>query len=105
MLEIIKQLALDVAEVGADLCMGRVTAADPLTIRLEEGMELTEPFLIQMEHTQRQEETGEIRINDGSWNRYHIYRERGLRQGETVALLRAAQGQQYLVLGRVKQEE
>ena len=42
MLEIIKQLALDVAENGADFCTGIVMAANPLRIRLEEGMELTE---------------------------------------------------------------
>ena len=37
MLEIIKQLALDAAEKGADFCVGTVTKAAPLTIRLEEG--------------------------------------------------------------------
>lgn len=42
MLEIIKQLALDAAEKGADFCVGTVTKAAPLTIRLEEGLELTE---------------------------------------------------------------
>ena len=38
MLEIIKQLALDAAEKGADFCVGTVTKAAPLTIRLEEGL-------------------------------------------------------------------
>ena len=46
MLEIIKQLALDAAEKGADFCVGTVTKAAPLTIRLEEGLELTEAFLV-----------------------------------------------------------
>lgn len=36
MLEIIKQLALDAAEKGADFCVGTVTKAAPLTIRLED---------------------------------------------------------------------
>ncbi|MBR2383047.1 MAG: DUF2577 family protein, partial [Anaerotignum sp.] len=46
MLDIIKQLALDVSEAGADFCKGVVTAEDPLCIRLEEGLELTEEFLV-----------------------------------------------------------
>ena len=51
MLEIIKQLALDVAENGADFCVGTVKTEVPLIICLEEGLELTEQFLIQMENT------------------------------------------------------
>ena len=39
MLDIIKQLALDVAETGADFCTGVVVAEAPLCIRLEEGLE------------------------------------------------------------------
>lgn len=78
MLEIIKQLALDAAEKGADFCVGTVTKAAPLTIRLEEGLELTEAFLVLTEDV--------------------------LQAGEAVALLRADGGQQYLVLGRVRKE-
>ncbi|MBR6543538.1 MAG: DUF2577 family protein, partial [Anaerotignum sp.] len=51
MLEIIKQLAMDVAESGADFTVGTVVSAEPLTIRREEGMELTAEFLVQMENT------------------------------------------------------
>ena len=102
MLEIIKQLALDVAESGADFTVGTVVSAEPLTIRLEEGMELTAEFLVQMENTLEREETGAISINDGSWNSYRMKRDRRLKQGESVALLRAADGQQYLVLERVR---
>lgn len=108
MLEIIKQLALDVAENGADFCTGIVTAASPLCIRLEEGMELTEEFLILMENTQEWEETGRIRtwVNSegGEWSYYRVVRDRKLKTGEGVVLLRAADGQQYLVLGRMRKE-
>lgn len=108
MLEIIKQLALDVAESGADFCMGTVTAAEPLTIRLEEGLELTEEFLILTENVLEWEETGRIRtwVNSegGEWSYYRMVRDRRLQTGEAVALLRAADGQQYLVLGRVRKE-
>lgn len=104
MLEIIKQLALDVAETGADFCLGTVTAAEPLTLRLEEGLELTEEFLILTENVLDWEETGTISINGGDWNSYSMKRSRKLQAGEAVALLRAADGQQYLVLGRVRKE-
>ena len=97
MLEIIKQLALDAAEKGADFCVGTVTKAAPLTIRLEEGLELTEDVL-------QAEETGSIQIEGGSWRAYRLKRSRALRAGEAVALLRADGGQQYLVLGRVRKE-
>ncbi len=109
MLEIIKQLALDTAEAGADFCIGTVMAADPLCIRLEEGMELTEPFLVLTEAVLEWEETGLIRTwldhEDDEWYHYRMIRDRKLKAGETVALLRAADGQQYLVLGRVRKEE
>lgn len=108
MLEIIKQLALDVAERGADFCLGMVTAEEPLTIRLEEGLELTEDFLILTESVLEWEETGRIRtwVNSegGEWSYYRMIRDRKLKTGEAVALLRAADGQQYLVLGRVRKE-
>ena len=104
MLEIIKQLALDVAENGADFSVGTVVSVEPLTIRLEEGVELTAEFLVQMENTLEGEETGNVSINGGSWNSYRMKRDRRLKQGEYVALLRAADGQQYLVLERVRKE-
>ena len=108
MLDIIKQLALDVAETGADFCIGIVVTEVPLCIRLEEGMELTEEFLILTEHVQEWEETGRIRtwVNSegGEWSYYRMIRDGRLKKGEAVVLLRAADGQQYLVLGRVRKE-
>ncbi len=102
MLEIIKQLALDVAEQGADFCMGVVIEAEPLKIRLEEGMELTAEFLVQMENTLEWEESGRICMDGGEWRNYHATHDRRLRKGEAVFMLRAADGQQYLVLGRMR---
>ena len=108
MLDIIKQLALDVAETGADFCIGIVVTEVPLCIRLEEGMELTEEFLILTEYVQEWEETGRIRTwvnsEEGEWSYYRMIRDRRLKKDEAVVLLRAADGQQYLVLGRVRKE-
>ncbi|WP_458408029.1 DUF2577 domain-containing protein [Anaerotignum sp.] len=100
----IKQLALDVAESGADFCIGIVTAVNPLVIRLEEGMELTEEFLVLTEAALEWEEKGAISINGGDWNNYRMKRNKALQTGEAVVLLRGADGQQYLVLGRVRKE-
>lgn len=108
MLEIIKQLALDTAEAGADFCIGTVTAASPLTIRLEEGLELTEEFLVLTDAVLDKEETGIIRLwtnQEGStWSYYRRIPNRRLKAGESVALLRAADGQQYLVVDRIQKE-
>ena len=102
MLEIIKQLALDAAEKGADFCVGiRVDFGGD---RVEEGLELTEAFLVLTEDVLQAEETGSIQIEGGSWRAYRLKRSRALRAGEAVALLRADGGQQYLVLGRVRKE-
>ncbi|MBR5794220.1 MAG: DUF2577 family protein [Anaerotignum sp.] len=105
MLEIIRQLALDIAETGADFCVGIVTAQQPLTIRLEEGLELTEEFLVLTENVMEQEETGMIEFSGGEWRSYRMKRNRKLLNGEAVVLLRAADGQQYLVLGRTEKGE
>lgn len=104
MLEIIRQLALDVAEQGADFCMGIVTEAEPIKIRLEEGMELTAEFLVQMENTLEWTESGRICIDGGEWRNYQAVHDRRLLKGDAVSLLRAADGQQYLVLGRMRKE-
>ena len=101
MLEVIKQLALDIAENGADFAVGRVVTAEPLIIRLEEGLELTAEFLVQMENTQIWEENGRICMDGGEWRNFRAVHDRKLQKGEAVSLLRAADGQQYLVLGRM----
>ena len=105
MLEIIRQLALDTAEAGADFCVGIVTAQQPLTIRLEEGLELTEEFLVLTENVMEREETGTIELSGGEWRSYRMKRNGKLQKGEAVVLLRAADGQQYLVLGRTEKGE
>lgn len=105
MIEIIRQLALDVAENGADFSIGTVVKENPVTIRLEENMELSEEFLILTEHVLETEETGRICLNGNDWNSCRMKRDRRLKTGEAVALLRAVDGQQYLVLGRVRKEE
>ena len=108
MLDIIKQLAVDAVDLGrtADFCIGTVASDTPLCIRLEEGLELTEPFLILAEPVTDWEEEGETWLWKESGRRelyqYHLYHNRGLQAGESVALIRATGGQQYLVLCRVK---
>lgn len=110
MLDIIKQLAMDAVDLGraADFCMGTVVSGAPLCIRLEEGLELTEPFLILAEPVANWEEEGMTWLwrenHERELYHYHLYHNRGLQAGESVALIRAAGGQQYLVLCRAGKE-
>lgn len=110
MLDIIKQLALDAVDLGsaADFCTGTVVSAAPLCIRLEEGLELTEPFLRLAEAVTDWEETGTGWLwrenQERQFYHYHFRHDRALQAGEDVALLRGAGGQQYLVLCRLKKE-
>ena len=78
MLDIIKQLAADAVDLGraADFCMGTVVSGSPLRIRLEEGLELTEPFLILAEPVTNWQETGTVWLctstiytTTGGWRR------------------------------------
>ena len=108
MLDIIKQLAADAVDLGraADFCIGTVVSGAPLCIGLEEGLELSEPFLILAEPVTNWEETGTVWLWRKNYEKelyeYHLYHNRGLAAGERVALIRAAGGQQYLVLCRVE---
>ena len=111
MLEILKQLALDAVDKGSlsDFCLGTVTSISPLSIKLEEGIELSARFLVLAREVTDHEETGRIRIWTGSegdtWSYYRKIRNRALQEGETVILAKAAGGQQYMILDRVKKEE
>ncbi len=110
MLEILKQLALDAIDKGslADFCLGTVVSAAPLSVRLEEGLVLPERFLVLSRNVEDHEETGKIRIwehtEEDKWHFYRLQREKALKAGEQVVLVKAAGGQQYVILDRVKKE-
>ncbi len=108
MVEVIRQIALDALDLESlsDYVVGFVTSAEPLTIQIENGPTLTARFLILSEQVTEQEETGKIRTwteTEGDrWSFYRMIREKGLQEGERVILAKAAGGQQYMVLDRVK---
>ena len=108
MLDIIKQLAVDAVDLGraADFCIGTVVSGAPLCIRLEEGLELDEAFLVLAEPVTSWEESGTVWLwrenHERELYQYQLFHNRGLHTGERVALVRAAGGQQYLVLCRVE---
>lgn len=110
MLEVLKQLALDAMDKGnlSDFCLGTVTSVSPLSVKLEEGLELPARFLVLAREVTDHEETGRIRIwtstEGDEWSYYRKIRNRALQAGETVILAKAAGGQQYLILDRVKKE-
>lgn len=111
MLDIIKQLAVDAVDMGraADFCIGTVISGAPLRIRLEEGLELEEPFLILAEPVTNWVERGTVELWRENYEKelyqYSQSHNRALSAGECVALIRAAGGQQYLALCRVEKED
>jgi len=106
MLEAIKLAALDVMDKGnlADICYGVVTREMPLQIMIEQKIELTERFLILTRAvTDYQAKVKLQRV--GEENRdYQATIYNGLKVGDKVVLMKAAGGQQYVVLERVAGE-
>lgn len=106
MLEIMKQLALDAVdkESLADYTIGIVSSVSPLVIQQEDGPELAERFLLLARNVTDHEERGKARIwtenEPDQWSEYRLIRQKGLKQGEKVILVKAAGGQQYVVLDR-----
>lgn len=109
MQEVIKQLALDAIDRTSlmDFCTGIVMQAKPLMIRLELGLELSDKFLLLSRNVTSHEERGQIRTwstDEGiHWSEYRMIRDLDLKVGESVILLKANGGQQYLVLDRMGQ--
>lgn len=113
MVEIIKQLALDAVDKGSlcDFCIGTVTSVSPLSICLEQGLEIPEAFLCLTRDVTDYEEYDELRIwrtteekewGDGSWYEYHMKYPRALKAGEQVLLIKASGGQKYVVVDRIR---
>ena len=90
MVEILKQVIADVMEsrMIADVCIGTVMTEKPLKIRLENGLELEERFLLVAERLTKHEERGRIRTwttQEGNiWSEYRMIRDVGLKAGKKL---------------------
>ncbi len=108
MVEILKQVIADVMEsrMIADVCIGTVMTEKPLKIRLENGLELEERFLLVAERLTKHEERGRIRTwttqEGNTWSEYRMIRDVGLKVGEKVMVWQGGGGQQYVVMDRWK---
>lgn len=108
MIELLKEIALEAVDRGslADFCTGMVAATAPLSIQIENGPLLTERFLLLSRNVMEHEELGKIRTwtetEGDTWAFYRMIRGKDLQAGEKVLLAKAAGGQQYIVLDRVK---
>lgn len=108
MIELLKEIALEAVDRGslADFCTGTIVTADPLSIQIENGPLLAERFLLLSRNVTEHEELGQIRTwtdTEGDrWSFYRMIRGKALQAGEKVLLAKAAGGQQYIVLDRVK---
>ncbi|ALS25487.1 hypothetical protein IJ21_00320 [Paenibacillus sp. 32O-W] len=95
MIDIIKQAGAQAVEAGnpVHIRIGTVTRTEPLEVFVDQRFSLTSEFLIVTDAT----EELTIEIN-GS-----LYTVRpGLQAGDKVALIRVQGGQQYVVMGRVR---
>ncbi|GIQ62128.1 hypothetical protein PACILC2_06960 [Paenibacillus cisolokensis] len=93
MIDIIKQAGAQAVEAGNPVHIGTVTRTEPLEVFVDQRFSLTSEFLIVTDAT----EELTIEIN-GS-----LYTVRpGLQAGDKVALIRVQGGQQYVVMGRVR---
>ena len=110
MIEVLKEMIVDVVESGmlSDVCVGTVTAEKPLKVKLENGLELEERFLLVAERLTKREERGQMKTwteQEGDiWSEYRMIRDVGLKNGEKVMVLQCKGGQQYMVMDRWKGE-
>ena len=111
MIDVIKQLALDAIDKGtlSDFCVGTVTAASPLSICLEQGLEIPASFLVLTREVTDYEERGRIkywtRDEPHEWCEYRMEHPKALKAGERVLLLKASGAQQYVVIDRMMTRE
>ena len=107
--DIIKQMALNAMDASdpAKVMYGNVVAVQPLQIRIDQKIVLTEDFLVLSRSV-----TNYTVKADVNWNKdmphshelsgqYEITINNGLAVGDTVILLRVQGGQKYVVLDKV----
>ena len=116
--ELIKQISLNANDANAPVALmfGTVTSASPLTINVEQKLNLTSEFLILTNAVKDHEvemtvdhETEESEELEELLKHTHEYKGKkkftvhnGLKVGESVVLLRMQGGQRFLVLGKMR---
>ena len=105
MMDIIKALAADVMETEskAEIAVGTVTSTQPLCVKLENNLELTEQFLWQTAAVSVREETGQMTFH-GETGQFQIQRDNRLSVGERVVLAKQKDGQHYIILDRLQEK-
>lgn len=106
MLEAIKLAALDAVDKEnlADICCGVVTGEMPLKIAVEQKMELTERFFILTRAVTDYQTRLRLHRPGSEDTEYRATIYNGLKVGDRVVLMKAAGGQQYVVLERIAGE-
>lgn len=109
MLEVIKRIALSTIEDSkpVEIIYGEVTQSSPLTVSIEQRLELDEDFLIVPESLTRYEIDlkhthtipGGTETQEALTTKIVI--RKGLEIGDTVILLRAQGGQEFIILDKV----
>lgn len=99
MIQIIKQAAIEAVEASkpTKFIFGTVSSSQPLKIKIDQKITLTEEFLV-LSRNVTDYETEEA-IENGERRKVTVYNS--LQTGEKVLLLREQGGQSYVVLDRV----
>lgn len=96
-LQVMRAAAKDTNRSATDMVYGKVTSTSPLTVTIDNRLQLTAPFLVT---TSMVRDFTTDMIIDGQTRSCTI--KLGLRVGEDVLLLRTQQGQRYIIIDRIR---
>ena len=108
LLQVIKQAAMEAVEASdpSDFIFGTVKSAEPLTITIDQKLELTSGFLLLTSNVRDYELkiTVDMTTDDDEHNvsgEQTITVHNGLKAGEKVVLIKQKGGQKFIVLDRI----
>lgn len=84
-----------------DVLNGEITRVNPLEVKVSAQLILSEEFLIIPEFIQREKYDIEI---DGT-EKEIIFKNKKLKKGDKVIIVKSTGGQRYLILGRVMNDD
>ncbi len=93
-IELIKKAAIEAVDTSKPVAFsfGVVVKENPLTINIEQKIELTEEFLIL---------TNAVKLHETKINDQKVIIDNSLKRNEKVILIRMQGGQKFIVLDRV----
>lgn len=96
-LNVIRNAARDTTRQATDMVFGTVTRTNPLTVKIDNRLEISNPFLVT---TSAVSDFNVDMILNGQTQTYTA--KLGLKVGENVLLLRTQNGQRYIIIDRLR---